>query len=101
VVECLPTKVKALSSNLSTETKEKEKKNQTGGMAQEIEHLPSKCGALSSNPSATKKKFLHASIQIFHSSFWRDFFPPIYWITNTLLEFWHLKVLGRLSKCIT
>jgi hypothetical protein len=29
-----------------------------GGMAQEVEHLPSKCKALSSNPSTAKNKKL-------------------------------------------
>jgi hypothetical protein len=34
----------------------KNKATRTGGMIQVIEHLPSKCRTLSSNPSTTKKK---------------------------------------------
>jgi hypothetical protein len=52
-------KVKALSSTPSTAKKKKKKKKSTqnrgGRMGQVVEHLPSKCEALSSNCSITNK----------------------------------------------
>jgi hypothetical protein len=36
------------------------------GMAQVVEHLPSKCNALSSKPSATKEKKIKATKEYIH-----------------------------------
>jgi hypothetical protein len=81
VVEYLPSKREALSSNPSTIKKEIKNPSsqvcllagslyldifksdlQAGRVAQVVEHLPSKCVALSSNPSTTKKKKLPPSL---------------------------------------
>jgi hypothetical protein len=50
-------KVKALHSSHSTTKKKKQKKKlkRTGEEAKEAEYLPSKCEALSSNSSTTKR----------------------------------------------
>jgi hypothetical protein len=44
----------SLGKNTSSYLKKKPKSKRTGGVAQVVEHLPSKCKSLSSNPTTAK-----------------------------------------------
>jgi hypothetical protein len=57
VVENLPSELKALSSIVAKKKNPYiNNKNTPGGVASVVEHLPSKCNALSINPSTTHQK---------------------------------------------
>jgi hypothetical protein len=47
---------KNINTHIHTPPQQQQQKTRVGGVAQVVKHLPSKCGALSSNPNTATKK---------------------------------------------